>query len=125
MILDTNALSALAERDAELIARLQAAPRLCITLISLGEFNFGMALSRRAGELRRWLDAFLEHATILIPDLQTLPHYAAIRRELKDAGTPIPANDCWIAALARQHDMELVTRDHHFARVAGLRIIKW
>ena len=81
--------------------------------------------SRKRKELDRWLEAFLARATILYPDLQTLPHYAAIRRELKAAGTPIPANDCWIAALVRQHKMELVTQDRHFDLVEGIRTVRW
>ena len=125
MILDTNALSALAEKSDGLIAKIRSAPRLCVTLISLGEYRYGIDASRKRKELDRWLEAFLARATILYPDLQTLPHYAAIRRELKAAGTPIPANDCWIAALVRQHKMELVTQDRHFDLVEGVRTIRW
>jgi tRNA(fMet)-specific endonuclease VapC len=45
--------------------------------------------------------------------------------ELKRAGTPIPTNDLWIAALCRQHDLPLLSRDRHFDRVPGLRRIAW
>jgi tRNA(fMet)-specific endonuclease VapC len=41
------------------------------------------------------------------------------------AGTPIPENDIWIAALVREHRLPLVTRDDHFAKVTGLTILKW
>ena len=56
---------------------------------------------------------------------RTAFHYAEIRFELKQKGTPIPANDLWIAALARQHDLPILSRDQHFDRVAGLRRIGW
>ena len=46
MILDTNALSALADKDASLIERLKEARRLAITSVSLGEYKYGMARSR-------------------------------------------------------------------------------
>ena len=47
---------------------------------------------------------------------QTSVYYAAIRSELKASGSPIPANDAWIAALARQHRIPIVTRDIHFGQ---------
>jgi predicted nucleic acid-binding protein len=59
------------------------------------------------------------------PDFGTLPHYARLRAELKAAGTPIPANDCWISALALQHRMPLLSRDRHFDFVSGVRRIDW
>ena len=44
--------------------------------------------------------------------------------QLKRAGTPIPDNDLWIAALALEHDLQLITRDQalqaHSAIVASV-----
>lgn len=125
MILDTNALSALADREGSLIQRIQSAPRICVTLISLGEYHFGISQSRKREELAAWLTAFLARAEVLVPSLQTLPHYADIRRELKAAGTPIPANDCWIAAIVREHRMPIVSKDLHFERVSGISRLDW
>ncbi|MDA0345864.1 MAG: PIN domain-containing protein [Verrucomicrobia bacterium] len=125
MILDTNALSALAEKDDQLIEQIMSAPRLYVTLISLGEYQYGINVSRKQKELTRWLTLLLEKVEVLSPGMDTLPHYADIRRELKTAGTPIPANDCWIAALVRQHKMKIVSRDHHFDRVKGVRRLDW
>lgn len=51
--------------------------------------------------------------------------YAEVRSELKKAGTPIPANDGWIAALCRQHDLPLLSQDKHFDSVKGLRRVDW
>jgi predicted nucleic acid-binding protein len=45
--------------------------------------------------------------------------------ELKLAGHPIPENDIWIAALARQHNLPVVSRDLHFRWVEGLKTIAW
>jgi len=125
MIVDTNALSALAGRDEDLVAILQPAPRLCVTLFSLGEYLYGIGQSRHRVALQSWLDAFLGHAETLLPDRGTLPFYAEIRRQLKTDGKPIPANDCWIAALAKQHRLPVVSLDKHFDAVKGLRRIAW
>ena len=51
--------------------------------------------------------------------------YADVRHELKRAGRPIPANDLWIAALARQHSMPLASRDAHFDFVPGIKRVNW
>ena len=125
MILDTNALSALAAKDPELIGKIRHAPRLSVTLVSLGEYYYGVSASRKKGELMSWLNLFLERTQVLSPSLETLPFYAEIRIELKRAGTPIPANDCWIAALVRQYKMQLVSRDRHFDWVKGVKRLDW
>lgn len=125
MILDTNALSALAARDPNASALIRTAPRLCVTLISLGEFQFGILGSSKKAELTQWLEAFLERAEVLSPNSRTLPYYASLRLELKSAGTPIPANDVWIAAITRQHNMSLVSLDIHFDKVIKLKRLTW
>jgi tRNA(fMet)-specific endonuclease VapC len=125
MLLDTNALSALAARDEELITTLESAPRLCVTIVSVGEYVYGLTQSRHQNELAKWLEAFLSRAELLHIGRKTLPHYAEVRRQLKNDGTPIPANDCWIAALAKEHRLPIVSRDKHFDAVKGVRRISW
>ena len=125
VILDTNALSALAGKDAGLIAALRQARRVAVTLISLGEFTFGIRQSRKREELEDWLQSFLQRAEVLSLDLKTIDQYASLRAELQKAGTPIPANDCWIAALVRQHHLPILSRDQHFDFVEQVRRIDW
>jgi predicted nucleic acid-binding protein len=48
-----------------------------------------------------------------------------IKAELAHLGKPIPDNDVWIAALARQHDLPLATRDDHFTAVPALKTLAW
>ena len=125
MILDTNALSALAGKDPDLLAKLGDTRRLAVTLISLGEYQYGIAHSLSKSELQLWLQAFVQRAEVFCPDMATLPHYASVRSELRQAGTPIPANDCWIAALVRQHGLPLLSRDQHFDLVDDIRRLEW
>jgi predicted nucleic acid-binding protein len=121
LILDTNALSSVAEGDAEIVKYLPNANRILIPVIVLGEYRFGIAQSRDKRHYERWLAGFLPTCTILeITDATTF-HYAEIRHEQKRTGTPIPQNDLWIAALCRQHQAPLLSRDRHFDRVAGLK----
>ncbi|MCC5847848.1 MAG: PIN domain-containing protein [Verrucomicrobia bacterium] len=125
MILDTNAVSALQAKDAKLIAQIENEPSLILNLISLGEYRFGVDGSRYRTSILQWLESLIQRSTLLSPDLGTLPHYSRIRHELKSAGTPIPANDVWIAALCRQHVMPVLSRDTHFDKVPGLLRIEW
>jgi len=125
MILDTNAISGLAEQDKALSELVKAAPRIAVTIISLGEYAFGISQSRHRAELETWLNALLEKVDVLLLEQKTLPFYAEVRGRLKVAGTPIPANDCWIAALAQQHRLPILSQDRHFDFVKGIQRIGW
>ena len=51
--------------------------------------------------------------------------YGEIKNALRIKGRPLPENDIWIAALARQHDLMLVTRDTHFEQIDDLNVTSW
>jgi len=55
-----------------------------------------------------------------LPARETAEHYARIFVQLKRAGTPVPDNDLWIAAIALEFDLTLITRDRHFERIPQL-----
>jgi tRNA(fMet)-specific endonuclease VapC len=59
---------------------------------------------------------FLSKPTVqlLMPSRETAEHYARLYVQLRAAGTPVPINDLWIAALSLEHDLTLISRDHHF-----------
>jgi tRNA(fMet)-specific endonuclease VapC len=67
----------------------------------------------------------LSNYRILDVDQETTVYYATLQTELKKAGTPIPANEVWVAALCRQTRLPILSRDRHFDIVAGLRRIDW
>ena len=91
----------------------------------LGEFRYGIAQSRYRAHYERWLLQYLPEFRVLDIDERTTIPYSAIRAELKKAGSPIPANDVWIAALCRQHSLPLISRDQHFDSVPGIRRLAW
>lgn len=125
MILDTNALSALAEGDPSLESTVQKAAELAIPVIVLGEYRYGIRQSHHHRHYEQWLAEFLPAYRILDVDQETSIHYAGIRLELKKAGTPIPSNDVWIAALSRQHALPILSRDTHFDVIEALRRLDW
>ena len=59
MILDTNALSAFVDGDAGLGDVLRRQPRLAIPVIVLGEFRYGIALSKHRSSYEAWLETHL------------------------------------------------------------------
>ncbi|MBC8245755.1 MAG: type II toxin-antitoxin system VapC family toxin [Verrucomicrobia bacterium] len=125
MILDTNALSAFADEDAKFEPVLRLAKRCAIPVIVLGEYRYGISQSKHHDEYRAWLKAQLRHFELLSVIPETAGYFAELRLELKKAGTPTPANDLWIAALARQHNLPIASRDTHFDLVSGVRRIGW
>ena len=125
MILDTNALSAFAEGDEGLLARIEAAPELHLPVIVLGEYRFAVRQSRYRRTYETWLGEALPDFAVLPVLDSTTEHYAALCHELKRAGTPIPTNDAWIAALSREHRLPVLSRDSHFDVVSGLRRVAW
>jgi PIN domain len=82
------------------------------------------AVANRA-RYERWLLEVIASCRVLTVDEGTAGQYAEVRDELKWSGCPMPGNDLWIAALARQHSMPLLSRDQHFDFVPKLRRIGW
>ena len=114
MILDTNALSAFVGGDAGVGEVLRRQARVAIPVIVLGEFRCGIAQSRHRPAYEAWLESQLTHFEVLSIAEETTIAYAAVRLALRQLGRPIPANDVWIAALALQHRLPVLSRDHHF-----------
>lgn len=125
MILDTNAISALLEDDSALHGRIAEETTLRLPVIAIGEFRFGLLGSRLREPLSEKLDALIGRCVVLAVEEKTSAHYAELRQALKAAGTPIPANDLWIAALAQQHALPILSRDTHFDQVPRItRIVR-
>ena len=125
MILDTDGPLALAEGEPRLEPLLRRAAQVAIPVIVLGEYRYGISQSRNHIHYEQWLAEYLPSFRILDVDERTTISYSAVRRELKKAGTPIPSNDVWIAALCRQHSLPLLSRDHHFDAVSGIIRLDW
>ena len=125
LILDTNALSAVADGENSAIEIVGRAERLAVPVIVLGEYRLGIAQSRQKTSYESWLRQWIAAVLVLDIDEGTTHSYAAIGVELKKMGRPIPVNDLWVAALCRQHSLPLLTRDRHFDLVSGLRRFDW
>jgi tRNA(fMet)-specific endonuclease VapC len=125
LILDTDALSAVVDGDPGIEPHIKSARVMAIPVVVLGEYRFGVLQSKRRSRHEEWLRENLSLYRILRVDEETSEIYADLRLELKRAGTPIPSNDLWIAALSRQFGFPVLSRDLHFDLVKGLRRVGW
>jgi predicted nucleic acid-binding protein len=125
VILDTNALSAFVDGDAGVGEVLRRQARAAIPVIVLGEFRNGIAESRHRSAYEAWLESQLPRFDVLAVTDETAVAYAALRVTLRRSGRPIPANDAWIAALALQHRLPILSRDQHFDVVPDLKRTSW
>ena len=125
MILDTNALSAFVDGDTAVGEVLRRQARAVVPVIVLGEFRYGIAESRHRSAYEAWLESQLPHFDVLPVTDETAAAYAKLRVALKRSGRAIPANDAWIAALALQHRLPVLSRAQHFDVVSGLERTAW
>lgn len=104
---------------------LRRQPRAAVPVIVLGEFRYGIAGSRHRRAYETWLEAQLRDLDVLAVTAETAVSYAEVRTALKRLGRPIPANDAWIAALAMQHRLPILSRDGHFDALPGIERASW
>ena len=93
--------------------------------IAIGELYYGAQHSARVEKNMNQVGEFAAHSTVLPIELATAEHYGQIKNELKTKGHPLPENDVWIAAIAQQHSLTVVTRDQHFKEIDGLLLEEW
>jgi predicted nucleic acid-binding protein len=125
VIVDTNALSAIADERDNIRQVLGSASAITVPVIVIGEYRSGIARSRNFSRYQHWLNEFILASRVLDIDESTTHPYADIALELRHTGKPIPTNDMWIAALCRQHELPLLSKDRHFDSISGIERIEW
>jgi len=122
LALDTNRYTDLCRGEASVVEAIELADEVWLPFVVLGELRAGFAVgshgSRNEAVLRQFL--MKPGIGILYADEQTTHHYAAVYRQLRKQGTPIPTYDMWIAALVLQHSLTLCDRDAHFNHLPQL-----
>ena len=124
-LLDTNIIIALFSKDPKLHKRIANASEVFVPCIAVGELYFGAYKSSSPRQNHARIDEFAINNTVLICNTDTAKRYGDIENRLKEKGRPIPENDIWIAAIAQQYALTLVTRDTHFDSVENLKVEVW
>jgi tRNA(fMet)-specific endonuclease VapC len=122
ILLDTNSLTDVFRGDAALIRTVESATDVWLPFIAVAEIKAGFLVGKRSAANEALLLAFLQlpHVDVAYADHETTEIYARLFLQLRRAGTPIPTNDLWIASLAVQHQLCLVSRDRHFDKLPQL-----
>jgi len=126
LAIDTNRYRDLTGGDAEVRKVLEEAEAVFVPFVVVAELRAGFAVGTKGRVNERVLQRFLATpgVEVLLPDEATTRAYAALYRQLRAQGTPVPTNDLWIAALVVQHDLALFTRDEHFAKLPQLLLVE-
>ncbi|OGW62329.1 MAG: twitching motility protein PilT [Nitrospirae bacterium RBG_16_64_22] len=124
-LLDTNVVIAIFAEEQAVLQRLAEATEVFVPAAVLGELYYGARKSKLVEENITRIDEFASAAAVLGCDTATAKQYGWIKNDLRAKGCPIPENDIWIAAVARQYGLDVVSRDDHFRDIANLGVEVW
>jgi len=124
-LLDSNAAIALLNGDDKIQEMLAEADAVYVPAVVIGELFYGAEKSARRPKNIERIEVLSEIFAVILTDFETGRVYGRLKVGLEKKGRPIPENDIWIAAVAIQHNLTLVTRDTHFNVVDGLSTIDW
>lgn len=124
LCLDTSAYSHFKRGHAAVVDAISHASWLGIPAVVLGELRTGFALGSRARQNEADLQRFLAGSVVSILDVddEASRTYAEIVVALRRAGTPLPTNDIWIAAVAAREGAPVLTFDAHFRSIARIGV---
>jgi tRNA(fMet)-specific endonuclease VapC len=124
-LLDTNIIISLFAKDSQIHNRLSMAEEVFVPCVAVGELYFGAYKSLKQEENLARVEEFALNNTVLPCDTGIAKKYGDIKSRLKEKGLPVPDNDIWIAAIAQQYALTLITRDSHFEAIENLRSETW
>jgi tRNA(fMet)-specific endonuclease VapC len=128
---DTNILIYLIKNKPPIVAdrvnALGSSAELCMSFFTFAGLLMGAERSTRKPDVLRRLDALTRVVPVRYGVTRSICEYYAVQfTRLRAAGTPIRANDLWIASHALADDCTLVTNNmREFERVAGLKLENW
>ena len=124
-LLDTNIIIALFASEEVVRGSFAQAGEVFVPSIVVGELYYGARKSVRTTKNLSRIDELVAESAMMVCDAETAQHYGEVKNKLRLKGRPLPENDIWIAALALQHNLTLVTRDAHFQEIENLQVVAW
>ena len=128
-LLDTNIIIGLFAEDKLILNQLSEAEKngvmVYLPVISIGELCYGAEQSKQKENNLKQIEHLARTTEVLECDESTAQWYGKIKLQLKLQGKPIPENDIWIAAISKQYNLTLVTRDNHFKNITDIELVKW
>jgi tRNA(fMet)-specific endonuclease VapC len=122
--LDTSAYSQMRRGNQAILDVVRRSETIALSAIVLGELHGGFRAGNRCAENITQLAQFLSKPSVRVLNIteETALRYAEIDVYLRKRGRSIPRNDVWIAAVALEHGLQLVTLDVHFREIPLLLI---
>lgn len=124
-LLDTNIVIAMFANEVNIEVERQNTGRVFLPSPVIGELYYGARNSDRPIENITRINRLTERIPSISCNLETARWYGIIKNQLRQKGHLIPDNDIWIAAIAMQRELILVTRDAHFNEVDSLQLERW
>jgi tRNA(fMet)-specific endonuclease VapC len=124
-LLDTNIAIAFLEGESVIVDRVTQAEGVLLSSTIVGELYYGAFKSGRVASNVERVEVLIQRIPVLDCDKNTSKVYGQIKNQLRQKGRPLPENDIWIAAIARQYDLTLVSRDRHFQEIENLKLEIW
>ncbi len=124
-LLDTNIVIALFANEMAIKENLANVEEVFIPSVVIGELFYGAHKSARTKDNLARIDDFASSTIVLGCDTETARIYGEVKNALRIKGHPVPENDIWIAAVAIQHDLILISRDSHFSEIENLKVVVW
>lgn len=125
VLLDTNIISAWLKGEAAIADKIDESAQVYIPVIAVGELYYGAQYSTHIKKNISNINKVITRYNVLYINEDTASVYGVIKAGLRKKGKPVPENDIWIAAIARQHELILITRDKHFKEIEQLDIASW
>ena len=122
--LDTSAYSQMRRGNQAILDVVRRSGTVALSAIVLGELHSGFRAGNRCAENIAQLAQSLSKPSVRVLNIteETALRYAEIDVYLRKRGRPIPRHDVWIAAVALEHGLQLVTLDVHFREIPLLLI---
>ena len=124
-LLDTNIIIALFADDPAVTKRLVEFGEVFASSVAIGELCFGARKSRQAEHNLARVEEFAASCTVLGCSTETARRYGELKNSLRLKGRLLPENDIWIAAIALEHGLTLVSRDAHFTEIEDFPVAVW
>jgi len=125
ILLDTNIVIGLFGNDESILTHLSESEGVFLPSIAIGELYYGAYKSAQSENNIKRIDELVASISVLICDAGTALHYGRLKKDLKEKGKPLPENDIWIAAIAKQNNLTVASRDQHFKEIDSLEVAVW
>ena len=124
-VIDTNAYIAYIKNEEWATSVIDRLRTIYVPYVLLGEVHFGANNGTKINENLKTLHLFCMSPRVIVLNTssQTPKHYGEIASILRKSGKPIQVNDIWIAALCKEKNLPLLTKDKGFTGIPDLQLL--